>query len=174
MLEEEKLFINKGVKIIGCDKPVGFFKCGMMTYQVEDDGSTKDVGVWENPMRHTYEIKGNFGVINVGDPLRELLNDMPSKVDVEIRREIGNMPYKMKKAYRKGSRYRRDTKWKRKAKAYDRRFIYHLKNAEMVVNRDQFGVLEVTIKDSKLQDNPISISGKDIIKQLSAYAKKRK
>lgn len=155
------------------DKPVGFFKGGMLTYQVEDDGSTKYGGVWENQMRHTYEITGNDGVINVGDPIRELLNDMPSKFDVEIRREIGNMPRKMKKAYRTGFRYRRDTKWKRKAKEYERRFIYHLTNAEMVVTRESFRVLEVTIKGSKLQDNPISISSNDISKKLSSYAKKK-
>ena len=173
MGEDAKLFINQGIKIMVGDKPVGFAKEGMLTYQVEDDGSTKDSGAWENPMRHTYEITGKAVVTNVGDPIRELLNDMPSKVDVEIRRELGKMPRKMKKAYCTGSRYRRDTKWKRKAKAYERRFIYRLPNAEMVVTREQMGVLEATIKGSELQYNPIRISGKNISKQLAAYAKKR-
>lgn len=173
MGEEGKLIIGQGVKIMVGDKPVGFAKGGMLTYQVEDDDSTKDSGLWQNPMRHTYEITGKAVVTNVGDPIRELLNDMPSKVDVEIRREMGKMPRKMKKAYRTGSRYRRDTKWKRKAKAYERRFIYRLPNAEMVVTREQFGVLEATIKGSELRYNPVRISGKDISKQLAAYAKKR-
>lgn len=150
MGEEGKLIIGQGVKIMVGDKPVGFAKGGMPTYQVEDDDSTKDCGGWQNPMRHTYEITGKAVVTNVGNPIRELLNDMPSKVDVEIRREIGKMPRKMKKAYRIGSRYRRDTKWKRKAKAYERRFIYRLPNAELVVTREQFGVLEATIKGSEL------------------------
>lgn len=79
------------------------------------------------------------------------------------------MPRKMKKAYRIGSRYRRDTKWKRKAKLYERRFIYRLPNAEMVVTREQFGVLEATIKGSGLQYNPDAhVSRKDIDKALAA------
>ena len=173
MGEDGKLIIGQGVKIMVGDKPVGFAKVGTLTCQMEDDGSTKDSGGWQNQMRHSYEITGKAVVTNVGDPIRELLNDMPSKVDVEIRREMGKMPRKMKKAYRTGSRYRRDTKWKRKAKTYERRFIYRLPNAEMVVTREQFGVLEATIKGSELQYNPVRISGKDISKQLAAYAKKR-
>jgi hypothetical protein len=173
MGEDGKLIIGQGVKIMVGDKSVGFAKVGTLTCQMEDDGSTKDSGGWQNPMRHSYEITGKAVVTNVGDPIRELLNDMPSKVDVEIRREMGKMPRKMKKAYRTGSRYRRDTKWKRKAKTYERRFIYRLPNAEMVVTREQFGVLEATIKGSELQYNPVRISGKDISKQLAAYAKKR-
>ena len=169
MGEDGKLIIGQGVKIMVGDKPVGFAKGGM----VKDDGATKDSGAWENPMRHTYEITGKAVVTNVGTPIRELLNDMLSKVDVEIRREMGKMPRKMKKAYRIGSRYLRDTKWKRKAKAYERRFIYRLPNAEMVVTREQMGVLEATIKGSELQYNPVRISGKDISKQLAAYSKKR-
>ena len=174
MGEDGKLIIGQGVKIMVGDKPVGFAKEGMLTCNIEDDGSTKDSGAWENPMRHSFEITGKAVVTNVGDPIRELLNDMPSKVDVEIRREMGKMPRKMKKAYRIGSRYRRDTKWKRKAKAYERRFIYRLPNAEMVVTREQFGVLEATIKGSGLQYNPDAhVSGKDIDKALAAYAKRR-
>jgi len=169
MGEDGKLIIGQGMKIMVGDKSVGFAKGGML----KDDGATKDSGAWENPMRHSYEITGKAVVTNVGTPIRELLNDMPSKVDVEIRREMGKMPRKMKKAYRIGSRYRRDTKWKRKAKAYERRFIYRLPNAEMVVTREQMGVLEATIKGSELQYNPVRISGKDISKQLAAYAKKR-
>ncbi len=173
MGEDGKLIIGQGVKIMVGDKPVGLAKEGTLTCSVEDDYSTKDCGGWQNLMRHSYEITGKDVVANVGDPIRELLNDMPSKVDVEIRREMGKMPRKMKKAYRTGSRYRRDTKWKRKAKAYERRFIYRLPNAEMVVTREQFGVLEATIKGRELQYNPVRISGKDISKQLAAYAKKR-
>lgn len=174
MGEDGKLIIGQGVKIMVGDKPVGFAKGGMLTCQVEDDGSTKDSGGWQNPMRHSYEITGKAVVTNVGNPIRELLNDMPSKVDVEIRREIGKMPRKMKKAYRIGSQYRRDTKWKRKAKLYERRFIYRLPNAEMVVTREQFGVLEATIKGSGLQYNPDAhVSRKDIDKALAAYAKRR-
>ena len=176
MNEQGKLFIGQGVRIMVGDKPVGFAKEGMLTYEVEDDGSTKDSGAWENPMRHSYEITGNVMVTDAGNPIRELLNDMPSKVDVEIRREIGKMPRKMKKAYRIGSRYRRDTKWKRKAKAYEHRFIYRLPNAEMVVNREQFGMLEATIKGSRWQSNhPVTarVNGKEIEKALTLYAKRR-
>ena len=127
-------------------------------------------------MRHSYEITGEAVVTNVGDPIRELLNDMPRKVDVEIRREMGKMPRKMKKAYRMGDRYQRDTKWKRKAKAYARRFVYRLPNAEMVVTRDQMGVIEATIKGGSLQINPdavASVSGKDIGKAMAAYVRRR-
>lgn len=165
--------IGQCVEIMVGDKPVGLAKCGMLTYQGEYDGATNDRGAWENPMRHTFEITDKLVVTNVGDPIHELLNDMPSKVDVEIRRELGKMPRKMKKAYRIGSRYRRDTKWNRKAKAYERRFIYRLPNAEMVVTREQFGKLEAIIKGSELQYNTVRIRGNDIRKQLAAYAKKR-
>ena len=151
MGEDAKLFINQGIRIMVGDKPVGFAKGGMLTCQVEDDGATKDSGAWYNPMHHNYEITGKAVVTNAGDSVRELLNDMPSKVDVEIRRELGKMPRKMKKAYRMGDRYQRDTKWKRKVKAYERRFIYRLPNAEMVVTHEQMGVLEATIKGSMVK-----------------------
>ena len=176
MGEDAKLFIGQGIRIMVGDKPVGFAKEGMLTYNIEDDGSTKDSGAWENPMRHSYEITGEAVVTNVGDPIRELLEDMPSKVDVEIRREMGKMPRKMKKAHRMGDRYQRDTKWKRKSKAYTRRFVYRLPDAEMVVTREQMGVLEATIKGSSLQYNPDAVarvSGKDIAKSMAAYVRKR-
>ena len=45
---------------------------------------------------------------------------------------------------------------------------------EMVVTREQMGVLEATIKGSGLQYNPDAyISGKDIDKALAAYVKQR-
>jgi hypothetical protein len=114
-------------------------------------------------------------VTNLADSIRELLNDTPRKVDVEILREMPNvMPRKMKKAYRMRNRYQRDTKWKRKAKAYARRFIYRLPDAEMVVTREQMGELEATIKGSSLQYNPVAhVSGKDIAKAMVAYVRKR-
>lgn len=59
MGEDAKLFIGQGVKIMVGDNPVGIAKEGMLTYQVEDDGATKDSGAWENPMHHTYEITGD-------------------------------------------------------------------------------------------------------------------
>jgi hypothetical protein len=176
MGEHAKLFINQGIRIMVGDKPVGFAKEGVLTCNIEDDGSTKDSGAWENPMRHSYEITGEAVVTNVGDPIRKLLNDMPRKVDVEIRREMGKMPRKMKKAYRMGDRYQRDTKWKRKSKAYARRFVYRLPDAEMVVTREQMGVLEATIKGSSLQYNPnavVHVSGKDIAKAMAAYVRRR-
>ena len=161
-------------KIMVGNKPVGFTKGRLLTCSIEDDGFTKDSDVWlENPMRPSFEITGEVVVTNEA-PIYKLLENMPSKVDVEIRRKQGKMSRKMKKAYRTGSRYRRDTKWKRKAKAYERRFIYRLPNAEMVVTREQFGVLEATIKGSGLQYNPDAhVSGKDLSKALAAYVKKR-
>ena len=176
MREDAKLFINEGIRIMVGDKPVGFAKEGMLTCSIEDDGSTKDGGAWRNPMRHSYEITGEAVVTNVGDPIRELLNDMPRKVDVEIRREMGKMPRKMKKAHRIGNLYRRDTKWKRKAKAYERRFVYRLPDAEIVVTRQQMGVIEATIKGGSLQINPDAVarvSGKDIGKSMAAYVRHR-
>lgn len=176
MGEDGKLIIGQGVKIMVGDKPVYFAKEGMLTCSIEDDGSTKDGGAWRNPMRHSYEITGEAVVSNVGDLFREVLNDMPRRVDVEIRREMGKMPRKMKKAYRMGNRYPRDTKWKRKAKAYARRFVYRMPNAEMVVTREQMGVLEATIKGSSLQYNPDAVAQsaeKDIAKAMAAYVRKR-
>ena len=176
MGEDAKLFIGQGIRIMAGDKPVGFAKEGMMTCSIEDDGSTKDSGAWERPMRHSYEITGEGVVSEVGDTIRELLEDVPSKVDVEIRREMGKIPRKMKKAYRMGSCYRRDTKWKRKAKAYERRFVYRLPDAEIVVTRQQMGVLEATIKGGSLQINPdaiVCVSGKDIGNKMAAYVRRK-
>ena len=176
MEDDAKLFTNGGVRIMFGGKPVGFAKDGMLTYNNEDDGSTKDNGAYYSKP-HSFEITGEAVVTNAGDPIRELLNDIPRKVDVEILREMPNvMPRKMKKAYRIGDRYQRDTKWKRKAKAYARRFVYRLPNAEMVVTREQMGVLEATIKGSSLQYNPDAVahvSGKDIAKAMAAYVRKR-
>ncbi|MBP5425077.1 MAG: hypothetical protein J6Y33_03275 [Prevotella sp.] len=158
------------------DKPVGFAKEGMLTYNTEDDGSTKDSGAWERPMRHSYEITGKAVVSEVGDTIRELLEGAPRKVDVEIRREMGKMPRKMKKAHRTGSRYRRDTKWKRKAKAYERRFVYRLTDAEIVVTRQQMGVLEATIKGGSLQRDPDAVacvSGKNVGKTMAEYVRRK-
>jgi len=70
MGEDAKLFIGQGVKIMVGDNPVGIAKEGMLTYQVEDDGATKDSGAWENPMRHAYEITGKAVATNVGDPIK--------------------------------------------------------------------------------------------------------
>ena len=50
MGEDAKLFIGQGIRIMAGDKPVGFAKEGMLTYNTEDDGSTKDSGAWERPM----------------------------------------------------------------------------------------------------------------------------
>ena len=174
MGEDAKLFIGQGIRIMVGDKLVGFAKEGMLTYNTEDDGSTKDSGAWERPMRHSYEITGKAVVSEVGDSIRELLEG-PRKVDVEIRRKMDKMPRKMKKACRTGSCYRRDTKWKRKAKAYEHRF-YRLPDAEIVFTREQMGVLEATIKGSSLQYNPDAIahiSGKGIVKDMAAYVRKR-
>jgi hypothetical protein len=154
-------------------KPVGFAKEGMLTYNNEDDDSTKDSGAYYSKP-HSFEITGEAVVTNLADSIRELLNDTPRKVDVKIQRELGKMPRKMKKACRMGDRYQRDTKWKRKAKAYARRFIYRLPDAEMVVTREQMGELEATFKGSSLQYNPDAhVSGKDIAKAMAAYVRKR-
>ena len=165
------------IRIMFGGKPVGFAKEGMLTYNNEDDGSTKDSGAYYSKP-HSFEITGEAVVTNVADSIRELLNDTPRKVDVKIQREMGKMPVKMprkmKKACRIGDRYQRDTKWKRKAKAYARRFFYRLPDAEMVVTRQQMGKLEATIKGSSLQYNPDAhVSGKDIAKAMVACVRKR-
>ena len=163
------------IRIMFGGKPVGFAKEGMLTYNNEDEGSTKDNGAYYSKP-HSFEITGEAVVTNAGDSIRELLNDIPRKVDVEILREMPNvMPRKMKKAYCMRNRYQRDTKWKRKAKAYARRFIgYRLPDAEMVVTREQTGKLEATIKGTSLQYNPDAhVSGKDIAKAMAACVRKR-
>ena len=161
------------IRIMFGGKPVGFAKDGMLTYNNEDDGSTKDSGAYYSKP-HSFEITGEAVVTNLAEPIRELLNDMPRKVDVEILREMGKMPRKIKKAYRMRNRDQRDTKWKRKAKAYERRFIYRIPDAEMVVTREQMGELEATIKGSSLQYNPDAyVSGKDIAKAMAACVRKR-
>ena len=163
------------IRIMFGGKPVGFAKEGMLTYNNEDDGSTKDNGAYYSKP-HSFEITGEAVVTNLAEPIRELLNDTPRKVDVEILREMPNvMPRKMKKAYCMRNRYQRDTKWKRKAKAYARRFIgYRLPDAEMVVTREQTGKLEATIKGTSLQYNPDAhVSGKDIAKAMAACVRKR-
>ena len=179
MEDDAKLFTNGDVRIMFGGKPVGFAKEVMLTYTDEDDllQLYGDSGAYYSKP-HSFEITGEAVVTNVADSIRELLNDTPRKVDVKIQREMGKMPVKMprkmKKACRIGDRYQRDTKWKRKAKAYARRFVYRLPNAEMVVTREQMGVLEATIKGSSLQYNPDAhVSGEDIAKAMAACVRKR-
>ena len=177
MEDDAKLFTNGGVRIMFGGKPVGFAKEGMLTYSNEDDGSTKDSGAYYSKP-HPFEITGEVVVTSLAYSIRELMNDTPCKVDVKIQRELGKMPLKMprkmKKACRMGDRYQRDTKWKRKAKTYARRFIYRLPDAEMVVTRGQKRALEATIKGSSLQYNPDAyVSSKDIAKAMAACVRKR-
>ena len=177
MEDDAKLFTNGDVRIMFGGKPVGFAKEVMLTYSNEDDGSTKDSGAYYSKP-HSFEITDKAVVTNCAGSIRGLLNDTPRKVDVKIQRELGKMPLKMprktKKACRMRNRYRRDTKWKRKAKAYARRFIYRLPDAEMVVTRGQMGGIEATIKGSSLQYNPDAyVSSKDIAKAMDAYVRKR-
>ena len=143
-------------------------KSGMLTYK-EDGDARPDYGTKGFSATFTGTIK---------EPSDELMDFLkkPLKYDVEIRREMGKMPRKTKKAYRMGDRYQRDTKWKRKAKAYARRFVYRLPDAEIVVTREQMGVLEATIKAASLQRNPdavVSVSGKDIEKATAAYVRRK-
>ena len=137
-------------------------KPGMLTYR--DDEPKSEYGA------KGYSIGFNATMQEPGRELVEMLNRPTTLYNVKLEASLGRMPRKMKKALR--ARYRRDTKWKRKAKAYERRFIYRLPNAEMVVTHEQFGVLEATIKGSGLQYNPDAhVSGKDISQQLAAYSK---
>ena len=177
MGEDAKLFINQGIRIMVGDKPVGIAREGMMTYSIDNDEMTNDDGTWGRPIRHHYEITGEGSLQDVGGSTRDLLTDKPWRVDVEMRNSPGKIPRKMKKAYRIGSRYRRNTKWKRKAEAYKRRFVnlYRLPDAEMVVTRDMHGMLETTIKGSSLQCNPRAVahvSGDIIGKEMYAYVHK--
>ena len=158
------------IRIMFGGKPVGFAKEGMLTYNNEDDGSTKDSGAYYSKP-HSFEITGEAVVANISHTVRNLLNDTPCKVDVKIQREMGKMPVKMprkmKKACRIGDRYQQ-------AKAYARRFIYRMPDAEMVVTREQKGVIEATIKGSSLQYNPDAhVSGEDIAKAMAACVRKR-
>ena len=180
MEDDAKLFTNGDVRIMFGGKPVGFAKEVMLTYTDEDDllQLYGDSGAYYSKP-HSFEITGEAVVTNLAGSIvsiRGLLNDTPRKVDVEILREMPNvMPRKMKKAYCMRNRYQRDTKWKRKAKAYARRFIgYRLPDAEMVVTREQTGKLEATIKGTSLQYNPDAhVSGKDIAKAMVACVRKR-
>ena len=170
MIHGENFKIMVGGQVVGMAKEAKFSIA-------EDDASTKEFSdPWRTPdIKQSWDISCDAMVRDAGDVLRDLLNGK-EKWDVTIGQEVGKLPRKMKKAYRMGDRYQRDTKWKRKAKAYARRFIYRLPNAEMVVTREQMGVLEATIKGSSLQYNPDAVahvSGKDIAKAMAAYVRRR-
>lgn len=130
-------------------------KPGMLTYK--DDGDAKPY----------YSAKGFKATLTgtmekPSDELMALLKK-PLKWDVKLERQLERMPRKMKKAHR--SDYPRNTKWIRKVANYLRRMTTNLHNGEMVVTREQMGVLEATIKGSSLQYNPDAVahvSGKDI------------
>ena len=54
--------------------------------------------------------------------------------------------------------------------------VAQMSTGEMVVAREQVGVLKATIKGNSLQHNPDAvgyISGKDIVKAIDAYLRKR-
>lgn len=63
-----------------------------------------------------------------GDMLRDILNEK-KKFDVIIRREVGKLPRKMKKALNSN----RITKWKRKVAAYISRHQIHLHDVAVEV-----------------------------------------
>ena len=182
MEDDAKLFTNGDVRIMFGGKPVGFAKEVMLTYTDEDDllQLYGDSGAYYSKP-HSFEITGEAVVTNLAGSIgsiRGLLNDTPRKVDVKIQRDLGKMPLKMprkmKKACRMGDRYQRDTKWKRKAKTYARRFIYCMPDAEIVVTRGQKGGREATIKGSSFQYNPDAyVSGEDIAKAMAATVRRR-
>lgn len=165
-----KISIMVGGQVVGMAKEAKFSIA-------EDDASTNEFSdPWRTPdIKQSWDISCDAMVRDAGNVMRDLLNGK-EKWDVTIGQEVGKMPRKMKKAYRMSDRYQRDTKWKRKAKAYARRFVYRLPDAEMVVTREQMGVLEATIKGSSLQYNPDAVahvSGKDIAKDMAAYVRRR-
>ena len=67
----------------------------------------------------------------------------PPKWDIQLQRQLGRMPRKMKKAHR--SDYPRNTKWNRKVTNYLRRMTTYLRNGELVVTEEQFDRLSATI-----------------------------
>jgi len=144
-------------------------KPGMLTHKEDGDA------------RPDYSAKG-FSTTFTGTmkaPSDELMDFLgkPLKCNVELQRQLlGRMPRKMKKAYRTGSCYRRDTKWKRKAKAYERRFVYRLPDAEIVVTREPIEVIKIAFKGGGLQSDPdavVSVSGKDIGEKMAAFVRRK-
>ena len=99
---------------------------GMLTYK--DDESKSEYGAKGFSTTFTGTME------EPGPELLELLN-RPTLWDVKLEGRPGRMPRKMKKALH--ARYRRDTKWKRKAGNYRRRLLVTLRDAEIVITREQ-------------------------------------
>lgn len=74
-----------------------------------------------------WEISAQAMIQEPGDMLRDILNE--NKFDVIIRRKIGKLPRKMKKALNSN----RMTKWKRKVAAYISRRQIHLHDVAVEV-----------------------------------------
>lgn len=116
-------------------------KPGMLT--CKDDGD-------EKPYSGTKGFSATF-TGTMAEPSEELkkLLCQPSCFDVELQRKLGRMPRKMKKAYRSG--HPRNTKWKRKVANYLRRMTITIPDAEIVITREQYDRLSVTISGHKAE-----------------------
>ena len=119
-MQKERIKIMMGGQVVGLsDKPIS----------ITPANQTKAEPVIK-PFRASkaWEISAQAMIQEPSDMLRDILNEK-KKFDVIIRREIGKLPRKMKKALNSN----RMTKWKRKVAAYISRNQTHLHDVAIEV-----------------------------------------
>lgn len=124
----------------------------------------------ETYIANPYEITAHAVISDPDDMLRDLLED-EVKVDVTIQQEARKLPRKTKKAMR--SVYRRNTKWKRKAKAYICHRQIRICDAEMVLTHEQQETLKATISGGTIEHGGV-IPGEKIDFSLREFLERKR
>ena len=142
---------------------------------IDDEAAMKRFVEEKSEWNDRFEFTAG-GVVSIErrSPIEDFMKRL-NKVDVNISFKGRRIPRKIKKAMSYCS-YSRNTKGRRMAERYMRHNCVKMPDAEMVITREQMGVLEATIKGSSLQYNPDAVthvSGKDIVKAMAAYVRRR-
>lgn len=112
-----------GGQVVGLsDKPISITPAN----QTKAEPVIKPIGASK-----VWEISAQAMIQEPSDMLRDILNE--NKFDVIIRRKIGKLPRKMKKALNSN----RMTKWKRKVAAYISRHQTHLHDVAIKIIKEK-------------------------------------
>lgn len=119
-MQKERIKIMMGGQVLGLsDKPIHITPAN----QTKADPVIKPFGASK-----AWEISAQAMIQKPGDMLRDILNEK-NKFDVIIRKEVGKLPRKMKKALHS----KRMSKWKQRVEEYINRRQIHLHDVAVEV-----------------------------------------
>ena len=123
-MQKERIKIMMGGQVVGLsDKPIHITPANQTKAEpvINTFGASK-----------AWEISAQAMIQEPGDMLRDILNEK-KKFDVIIRKEVGKLPRKMKKALHS----KRMTKWKRKVAACISRHQIHLHDVAIKIIKEK-------------------------------------